>query len=222
MRLIKLSKVQKALEKENEAKKVLTPVDFFQQGLYGKSFREGHDYLEENIVTLSELYTAALVGGKREPTEGYDVILPTQKTKEVKFRAGSDPTPTVSANVGCVSAAEVGKKVAEELFVWFYNPTTCEMDLFVVPRSVYFPGGFTVRYNPRKGEYTSACAPYRVDREKYSPNMVYAIALANEARSGKRILVDGVSEAELSEFTRNLIYSLERGYLGLGQAAAQG
>ena len=202
--LYKPSELDKALASEAEAKKILIPTEFFQKGVYGSSFRDGHDpERDQKIYRLAEKFTAILVGGEWKPCAGYDVLAP--KTKEVKTRSLSLPNDAKSGCVATVSPLEVQNKTADELFVYVYNPMTLNVDLFVVPKQVYLPGGFSVYYSTVKGEYSKKSAKYRMDPEKYSPEVVYTLKLAEVAESNYKITVPGLSEGEIQAFTRALI-----------------
>ena len=213
MKYNKLTKLQKALEQEAESKKVVIPVDFFQRGIHGDSFREGGIY-EERIDKLAEIYTATLLGAAHKPCKEFDVLERSGETVEVKFRTMSEPTATVTANVACVSRVEVQDKTADRLFFWVYNPTTCLVDLFVIPKEVYLPKGYTIRYSPSKGEYTeSGGAKYRVDPEKYAPELVQVIHMAEQAKKGVKFTIQGCSDDEAVKFVRQLINASTSGLL---------
>ena len=210
----KPSKLEKAIAAEAEAKKVLVPTEFFQLGIYGSSFRAWNDpdvndpVRDDRVDRLAEKFTAILVGGKWDPCTEHDVFAP--KRKEVKFRSLSLPDNAKSGCIAAVTPLDVVNKTADELFMYTYNPVTSGVDLFVVPKEVYLPGGFSVYYSTVKGEYTEKSAKYRVDPEKYKPEFVYTIRLAEIAESNRKITVPGLSDDEIQTFARDLIYAASR------------
>jgi hypothetical protein len=137
------------------------------------------------------------------PCKEFDVLEKSGETAEVKFRTMSEPTATVPSNVACVSRVEVQDKTADRLFFWVYNPTTCQIDLFVIPKEVYLPKGYTIRYSPSKGEYT----------EKYAPGLVQVILMAEKAKEGTKFTIQGCSDDEVSKFVKQLINASTSGLL---------
>ena len=165
-----------ALQARRYVDRALIPVKFFQEGIYNSSFEDG---LQADMITdasiLAEEFTARLVNGCIDRQSGWDVVRPNGSTIEVKFRSLGFSSPGKSGNtITLRPTPDLLNKEADELFLYTYNPTTKEVDLFIFPKEVYKERGAYVYYSTTENAYTEAGGKkFLVDRDTTAPGVVY-------------------------------------------------
>jgi hypothetical protein len=99
---------------------------------------------------------------------------------------------------------DLADKTAEELFLYTYNPSNKEVDLFVFPQRVY-KNGVTIRYSTAQGDYTpSGGKEFQVERKKINPEIVYNFSLLRRAQHFNMNITGAFTNEEIAELKRML------------------
>jgi hypothetical protein len=99
---------------------------------------------------------------------------------------------------------DLADKTAEELFLYTYNPSNKEVDLFVFPERVY-KRGVTIRYSTSQGNYTpNGGKEFQVEKQKINPQTVYESSLLRRAKHLNLDISGAFTNEEIAELKRML------------------